>query len=426
MTTIEQVQAREILDSRGFPTIEVEVQLVGGARARAAIPSGKSKGKLEACELRDGDPARYLGKGVRKAVENVHDSIAPEVLGLDAADQAAVDRVLCEVDGTDQKTNMGANAILAVSLAVARAAAETVGLPLYKYIGGVRARTLPVPLMNVLNGGEHADNNLDIQEFMIVPLGAANFTEALRMGSEVFHNLKKILVRMGLSTNVGDEGGFAPQCESNRAGCQYLFDAIKEAGYEPGAQVAIALDCAASSFFTKDRKYLFGKEEMTAEGMVSVYEELMRDFPVVSIEDGLAEDDWEGWKIMTERLGSRTQLVGDDIFVTNTALLRKGIDLGVGNSILIKPNQIGTLTETLEAIDLARNNRYSTVISHRSGETEDTFIADLAVATNAGMIKTGSLSRSERIAKYNQLLRIEEELGEDARYPGRRAFRGMP
>lgn len=424
MTTIEQIQAREILDSRGFPTVEVELQLSGGVRGRAAVPSGKSTGEREALELRDGDLGRYHGKGVLKAIENIHDKIAPEILGLDAADQVALDRMLCETDGTPTKSNLGANAILAVSMAAARGVAETLGLPLYRYIGGVRARTLPVPFMNVLNGGQHADNTLDIQEFMIVPVGSVNFAEGLRTGAEIFHELGKILKKKGLSTNVGDEGGYAPKLTSNRQACELLVEAIAKAGHKPGDQVAIALDCAASTFFLNG-KYVLKSEEKTeysAAELVEFYAAMVDEFPIVSIEDGLAEGDWAGWKILNERLGRKVQLVGDDIFVTNPEILRRGIDEDVANSILIKLNQIGTLTETLEAIDLARTNGWTCVISHRSGETEDTFIADLAVATNAGMIKTGSASRSERIAKYNQLLRIEEELGDEARYPGRRAL----
>ncbi len=425
MSTIEQVQAREILDSRGYPTVEVEVQLTSGVRSRAAVPSGASTGEHEALELRDGDPARYLGKGVLKAIENIHDRIAPEILGLDALDQTGVDREMLRIDGTPNKSSLGANAILGVSLAVARAASEMVGLPLYRYIGGVRAQVLPVPMMNVINGGRHADNNLDIQEFMIVPVGAANFAEALRMGAEVFHELKKVLTKKGLATGVGDEGGFAPPMQSNRQACELLVEAIRTAKYQPGVQVGIGLDAAASEFF-KDGKYVMkaDKKSYSSEEMVAFYAKMVDDFPILSIEDGLAEDDWAGWAAMTRALGSRIQIVGDDIFVTNPERLRRGIAEGSANSILIKLNQIGTLTETLEAIDTARTNRFTTVISHRSGETEDTFIADLAVATNAGMIKTGSLCRSERIAKYNQLLRIEEELGDEARYPGRRAFAG--
>jgi len=426
MSTIEQIQAREILDSRGFPTVEVEVQLSGGIRARAAVPSGASTGEHEALELRDGDAARYGGKGVLKAIENIHDRIAPEILGLDALDQTGVDTEMLRLDGTPNKSELGANAILGVSLAVARAGAEYSGLPLYRYIGGVRARTLPVPMMNVINGGRHADNNLDIQEFMIVPVGAVNFAEALRMGSEIFHELKKVLGKKGLATGVGDEGGFAPAMKSNRQACELLVEAIQKANYQPGVQIGIALDSAASEFFLNGKYVMKAEEktEYTAEQLVEFYAGMVKDFPIVSIEDGLAEDDWAGWAMMTKKLGAKIQIVGDDIFVTNPERLRRGIDEGVANSILIKLNQIGTVTETLEAIDMARTNKYTTVISHRSGETEDTFIADLAVATNAGMIKTGSLCRSERIAKYNQLLRIEEELGEEARYPGRRALAG--
>jgi enolase len=428
MTIVEQIQAREVLDSRGFPTVEVEVQVSSGARSRAIVPSGASTGEHEALELRDGDAKRFGGKGVLKAIENIHDKIAPEILGLDAADQVGIDRIMCELDGTPNKKNLGANAILAVSMACARAAADTFGMPLYRYIGGVRARTLPVPMMNVVNGGRHADNNLDIQEFMIVPVGAVNFAEALRMGSEVFHALKKLLGKEGLATAVGDEGGFAPKFKSSMHACDYIVRAIHGAGFKPGEQVALALDCAASEFYKNGRYVLQGepKKGNSSTDLINFYEKLLRDFPIVSIEDGLAEDDWAGWAAMTARLGGRVQIVGDDIFVTNSERLRRGINEKVANSILIKLNQIGTLTETLEAIDLARQNGYTTVISHRSGETEDTFIADLAVATNAGMIKTGSLCRSERVAKYNQLLRIEEELGDEARYPGRRAIHGAP
>ncbi len=433
MTIIEQIQAREILDSRGHPTIEVEVSLSGGATGRAAVPSGASTGEHEALELRDKDKDRYRGKGVRTAIQNVHEKIAPDVLGLDAADQVGLDRIMCELDGTENKGNLGANAILGVSMACARAAAEQYGLPLYRYIGGVRTRLLPVPMMNVVNGGAHADNNLDIQEFMIVPVGATNFAEAMRMGSEVFHALADVLKARKLSTAVGDEGGFAPALKSNRDACKLIVAAIEKAKYKPGEQVALALDCAASEFYVKGRgkkgkgKYVLKAEKnpnFTSVDLCEFYGKLIKDFPILSIEDGLDENDWEGWAIMSEYLGEHVQLVGDDIFVTNPQRLRHAIAAGIANSILIKLNQIGTLTETLETIDLARRNRYTTVISHRSGETEDPFIADLAVATNAGMIKTGSLCRSERMAKYNQLLRIEEELADEARYPGRRAIYG--
>jgi enolase len=434
MTTVEQIQAREIFDSRGYPTIEVEVQLSGGVRGRAAVPSGASTGEHEALELRDKDAHRFAGKGVLTAIENVHSKIAPEILGLDGADQVGIDRVLCEVDGTPNKENLGANAILGVSLAIARAAAETHAMPLYRYLGGVRARTMPVPMMNVVNGGAHADNNLDIQEFMIVPVGAANFAEAMRMGAEVFHHLRLVLRKRKMSTAVGDEGGFAPAVTSNRQACTLILEAIENAKYKPGVQVALALDCAASEFYEKPKGrrkhgvYMLKAEkkpDFSAEELVGYYEKLIKEFPIISIEDGLAEDDWDGWALMTSKLGQSVQLVGDDIFVTNPERLWDGIEKGVANSILIKLNQIGSLTETLETIDLARRNRYTCVISHRSGETEDTFISDLAVATNAGTIKTGSLCRSERMAKYNQLLRIEEELGDEARYPGRRAFHGI-
>jgi enolase len=426
MSMIELIHAREILDSRGNPTVEVEARLSDGGWGRAAVPSGASTGAHEALELRDGDPARYGGKGVRKAITNIEERIAPEIVGLDAANQLEIDRTLCQLDGTPNKSSLGANALLGVSLAVARAAANELGLPLYRYLGGVRANLLPVPLMNVVNGGRHADNNLDIQEFMIVPAGAVSFSEGLRMGAEVFHELKKVLAKKGLSTAVGDEGGFAPALESNRHACELLVEAIQKAGYRPGEDVALALDCAASEFFMNGRYVMKaeGKTGSSAEDLIGFYAELVRDFPIVSIEDGLAEDDWDGWRALTARLGAQIQLVGDDIFVTNLERLRRGIESGVANSILIKLNQIGTLSETLDAIELARQNRYTSVISHRSGETEDPFIADLAVATNAGMIKTGSLCRSERVAKYNELLRIEEELGEEARYAGRRAFHG--
>jgi enolase len=425
MTMIEQVSAREILDSRGNPTIEVDVRLTSGAHGRAAVPSGASTGEHEAIELRDAAGDRYFGKGVRLAVDNVNDKIAPQVVGHDALEQVFLDRMLCDIDGTENKAVLGANAILGVSMAVARAAADAVGLPLYRYLGGVRARVLPVPMMNVLNGGSHADNNVDIQEFMIVPVGAASIAEAVRIGAEVFHHLKKVLAGRGLVTSVGDEGGFAPNLKSNREALELLEEAIKKAGWQPGEEVALALDCAASEFFIGGKYTLKAekKPDFTADELVEFYAGLVRDFPIISIEDGLAEDDWDGWKTMTRVLGDKIMLVGDDIFVTNPKRLQRGLDLGVANSILVKLNQIGTVTETLEAIDLARTHAYSTVISHRSGETEDTFISDLAVATSAGFIKTGSLCRSERVAKYNQLIRIEEELGGQAIYAGRTVLR---
>ena len=423
MSAISEIHAREILDSRGNPTVEVEVLLESGGFGRAAVPSGASTGAREAVELRDGDGKRYGGKGVRQAVKNVMEVIAPELEGTEAAEQAAVDRILLELDGTPNKSALGANALLGVSLAVARAAADEAGLPLYQYLGGAGARLLPVPLMNVLNGGAHADNGLDIQEFMLVPAGAESFSEALRTGAEIFHTLKALLRDKGLSTGVGDEGGFAPVLGSNTAALDLLLQAIERAGYRPGEDVLLALDPAASEFFHGGR-YRFRAEgkERTSEEMLAFYEALLDRYPLCSIEDGLAEQDWEGWAALTRRLGSRVQLVGDDIFVTNPAILQEGIRKGVANAILIKVNQIGTLTETLEAIELAKRAGYGTVISHRSGETEDTFVADLAVAVNAGQIKTGSLARGERTAKYNQLLRIEEELGEVASWPGRAIF----
>jgi enolase 1/2/3 len=424
MTEIESVFAREILDSRGQPTVEVEAALSGGAVGRAAVPSGASTGSREALELRDGDAKRYLGKGVSRAVLNVNETIAPHVVGEDASDQAGIDGILNELDGTPFKKNLGANAILGVSLACAKAAADAHFLPFYRYLGGAGARTLPVPLMNVINGGAHADNNLDIQEFMIVPLGAPSFREALRYGSEVFHTLKKLLKEKGLVTAVGDEGGFAPNLKSNAEALDLLVGAIEKAGYRPGADVALALDVAASELFENGTYALDGRRGIDAAGMIAYYKGLAERYPIVSIEDGLAEGDWDGWKRLTEEMGEEIQLVGDDIFVTNPTILRRGIDEGITNSILIKLNQIGTVTETLEAIGMAIRAGFTTVISHRSGETEDTSIADLAVAVNAGQIKTGSISRSDRIAKYNQLLRIEEQLADAARYPGAGAFRG--
>jgi enolase len=423
MTEIESVFAREILDSRGFPTLEAEVALVGGAIGRAAVPSGASTGSREALELRDGDAKRYLGKGVAQAVRNVNEAIAPALVGENAVDQAAIDKLLLELDGTPSKKKLGANALLGVSIACAKAAADAHALPLYRYLGGANARTLPVPLMNVINGGAHADNNLDIQEFMIVPVGFDSFAEALRAGAEVFHTLKKLLHEKGLVTAVGDEGGFAPNLGSNAEALDFLLRAIEKAGYRPGEQVALALDVAASELYENDRYTLEGKKGLDTDGMIAFLADLAGRYPIVSIEDGLAESDWDGWKKLTAQLGGSLQLVGDDVFVTNPEILRRGIDDGVANSILIKLNQIGTMTETLDAIDMAVRAAYTTVISHRSGETEDTTIADLAVAVNAGQIKTGSLSRSDRIAKYNQLLRIAERLADEARYPGRAAFR---
>ena len=423
MSAIAEIHAREILDSRGNPTVEVEVLLENGGFGRAAVPSGASTGTREAVELRDGDGKRYGGKGVRQAVRNVVEVIAPELEGTEAAEQAAVDRVLLELDGTPNKSALGANALLGVSLAVARAAADEAGLPLYQYLGGAGARLLPVPLINVLNGGVHADNGLDIQEFMLVPAGAQSFSEALRTAAEVFHALKGLLRDKGLSTGVGDEGGFAPALGSNTAALDLLLQAIERAGYRPGEDILLALDAAASEFFEGGR-YRFRAEgkERAAEEMIAFYESLLDRYPLCSIEDGLAEQDWDGWAALTRRLGSRIQLVGDDIFATNPTILGEGIKKGVANAILIKVNQIGTLTETLEAVELAKRAGYGTVISHRSGETEDAFIADLAVAVNAGQIKTGSLARGERTAKYNQLLRIEEELGAAAAWPGRALF----
>jgi len=415
------VHGREILDSRGNPTVEADVVLASGARGRAAVPSGASTGAHEAAELRDGDPKRYLGKGVQEAVRNVNEVLGPRLEGIDASDQIGVDAELMDADGTPNKAKLGANAVLAVSLAVARAAAEDVGVPLYRYLGGPMARVLPVPMMNILNGGAHASNNVDAQEFMVVPIGADRFEDALRMGVEVFHNLKKILSGMGLSTAVGDEGGFAPMLPSNEAALDVVTQAIQSAGYEPGKDIAIALDVAATELFD-DGAYVFKKGDQSrrsAAELIELYAQWVDRYPVVSIEDGLAEDDWEGWAELTRRLQGRIQLVGDDLFVTNVDRLGRGIEQGVANAVLIKVNQIGTLTETLQCIELAKGSSYGVVISHRSGETEDTFIADLAVATGAGQIKTGSASRSDRTSKYNQLLRISEELGEVAHYPGR-------
>lgn len=421
MTAIADISAREILDSRGNPTIEVEVVLESGFMGRAAVPSGASTGKLEAVELRDNDAKRYLGKGVKKAVKNVNEKIASELIGIDATDQIAVDTALIELDGSANKGKLGANAILGVSLACAKASADASALPLYRYIGGVSACTLPVPLMNIINGGAHADNNLDIQEFMIAPAGFKTFSDALRAGVEVFHNLKKILHSKRLSTAVGDEGGFAPDLKSNREAIELILQAIETAGYKPGKEVFVALDCASSEIY-KNGAYEFEGKKISSEAMIDYLRRLTADYPIVSIEDGLSEEDWAGWKALTEKLSSKVQLVGDDLFVTNPAILKKGIEQGVANSILVKVNQIGSLTETLTAVEMAKRASYTAVISHRSGETEDTTIADITVATNAGQIKTGSASRTDRIAKYNQLLRIEEELGQTARFPGASAF----
>ena len=425
MSVIELVYAREVLDSRGNPTVEVEVALESGAVGRAIVPSGASTGAFEAVELRDGDKGRYIGKGVEKAVANVNEIIAPELEGMDCFDQPAVDAVMIELDGTHNKGKLGANAILGVSMAVARAAAEELGLPLFQYIGGVNSKQLPVPMMNILNGGEHADNSVDVQEFMILPVGAKSFKEGLRMGAEVFHSLKKVLSERGLACGVGDEGGFAPNLGSNREALELIVEAIEKAGYKPGDDVRLGLDVAATEMYDKETKLYDLKHEgkkLTAEQMVDLYEEWVNNFPIVTIEDGLDEEDWDGWKILTDRLGNKVQLVGDDLFVTNTERLERGIEAGVANSILIKVNQIGTITETLDAIEMAKRAGYTAVISHRSGETEDTTIADLAVAVNAGQIKTGAPSRTDRVAKYNQLLRIEEMVGEQARYCGMKSF----
>ncbi len=423
MSLIMDVYAREILDSRGNPTVEVDVTLEDGTMGRAAVPSGASTGAFEAVELRDGDKQRYLGKGVLTAVDNVNNLIGPEVEGLNPFDQPGLDRALIELDGTDNKGKIGANAILGVSLAAAKAAAETVGLPLYQYLGGVNAKELPVPMMNILNGGQHADNNVDIQEFMIMPVGAANFKEALRMGAEVYHTLKAVLKEKSLATSIGDEGGFAPNLESNADALLAIVDAIQRAGYVPGEQIALALDVAATELYHDGVYHLAGEGlTKTTEEMIDYYEGLIKQYPIVSIEDGLAEDDWEGWRLMTERLGQKIQLVGDDLFVTNPARLARGIKEKCANSILIKLNQIGTLTETLDAIEMAKRAGYTAVISHRSGETEDVTMAHVAVAVNAGMIKTGAPARTERVAKYNELLRIEEELGESATYRGSEAL----
>ena len=418
MTELIDVRAREIIDSRGNPTVEVDVTLACGAQGRAAIPSGASTGTREALELRDNAENRFLGKGVLNAVANVNEVIAPELIGYDAMDQAGLDRTMLDIDGTENKSRLGANAILGVSMAAARAAANACDIPLYQHLGGINARVMPVPMMNIINGGEHAANNLDIQEFMILPFGAPGILEAIRMGAETFHNLKKILKGEGLSTSVGDEGGFAPNLKSNEEAIEYIIKAIEAAGYRPGKDIGIALDSAASEFY-KDGKYIFQSEgrELSAEEMIDYYEGLVDKYPLYSIEDGLAEGDWDNWELMTQRLGNRVQIVGDDIFVTNPDIFKEGIARGVGNSILIKLNQIGTLTETLDTIQMAKESGFITVVSHRSGETEDTFIADLAVGVNAGQIKTGSMSRSDRVAKYNQLIRIEEQLGDSALFP---------
>ncbi|MCS7023940.1 MAG: phosphopyruvate hydratase [Bryobacteraceae bacterium] len=426
MTEIVKIIGREILDSRGNPTVEADVYLVSGVVGRAAVPSGASTGEHEAVELRDGDKTRYLGKGTQKAVANINTEIAAALEGMDAMDQGALDRKMIALDGTPNKSRLGANAILAVSMAAARAAAEALEIPLYRHLGGVTGNTLPVPLMNILNGGAHADNSVDPQEFMIAPHGAATFSEALRMGAEVFHTLKGVLKKRGYSTAVGDEGGFAPNLKSNEEALEVVMEAIVKAGYKPGEQISLALDPAASEFYDPEKKkYVFKKSdgsERSSEEMAAFWQKWVDDYPIISIEDGMAEDDWAGWKHLTELLGKRVQIVGDDLFVTNVERLARGIEQGIANSILVKVNQIGTLTETLDAIRMATQAHYTSIISHRSGETEDAFIADLAVATNAGQIKTGSASRTDRIAKYNQLLRIEEELGASARYAGRKAF----
>jgi enolase len=427
MAKIVKVIGREILDSRGNPTVEADVLLDDDSMGRAAVPSGASTGEHEAIELRDGEKTRYLGKGTRKAAQNINDKIALAVRGMDAGDQEEIDRKMIQLDGTTNKGKLGANAILAVSMAVARAAAMSYGMPLYRYLGGVSASVLPVPMMNILNGGAHADNSVDPQEFMVAPYGAPNFSEALRMGAEIFHTLKSVLKKKGYSTSVGDEGGFAPNLKSNEEAIEVILEAITKAGYRSGKDVGLALDPAASEFYDKGRKkYVFkksDKSERTSEQMIDFWANWVKQYPIISIEDGMAEDDWKGWKLMTDVLGKKIQLVGDDLFVTNTERLAKGIKEGVANSILIKVNQIGTLTETLEAMHMAASAGYTSMVSHRSGETEDTFIADLVVATGAGQIKTGSASRTDRIAKYNQLLRIEEELGSAAKFAGRKAFR---
>jgi enolase len=422
MSEIVDIFAREVLDSRGNPTVEADVILESGAMGRAIVPSGASTGEREAIELRDGG-TRYLGKGVQKAVNNVIEVIGPALMGMDATEQAVIDRTMIEMDGTENKSKLGANAILAVSLAVAKSAAEEAGLPFYHYLGGPNAKELPVPMMNVLNGGAHADNNVDIQEFMIIPAGASSCSDAIRIGAEVFHNLKSVLKKKGYNTAVGDEGGFAPNLKSNEEAVQVILEAVEKAGYKPGQEVFIGLDAAASEFYENGVYDLKGEgKKKSSEEMVAFYEEWIKRYPIITIEDGMSEKDWKGWKLLTERIGKKIQLVGDDIFVTNTSIFRKGIAEGIGNSILIKLNQIGTLTETLDAIEMAKRAQYTAVVSHRSGESEDTTIADLAVATNAGQIKTGSLSRTDRIAKYNRLIRIEEELGDAAVYRGKEVF----
>ena len=423
MTMITDIYAREILDSRGNPTVEVDVVLEDGTIGRASVPSGASTGAYEAVELRDGDKKRYLGKGVLTAVENVNEIIAPELVGFDATEQADIDQLMIELDGTPNKGKLGANAMLGVSLAVAKAAAASIGLPLHRYIGGTNAKELPVPMMNILNGGKHADNNVDIQEFMVMPVGAKSFAEALRMNAEIYHQLKAVLKKHELSTAIGDEGGFAPNLDSNAAALDMIVEAIKEAGYKPGKQVALAIDTAATEIY-KDGLYNLAGEGLVKSSaeMVDYYEALVKKYPIISIEDGLAEDDWDGWKLLTDRLGKTVQIVGDDLFVTNPVRLAKGIEKSVANAILIKLNQIGTLTETLDAIELAKRHGYTSVVSHRSGETEDSTIADLVVAVNAGQIKTGAPARTDRVAKYNQLLRIEEMLGDSAQYNGRKVF----
>lgn len=424
MSEIVDIYAREILDSRGNPTVEVEVYLESGAMGRAAVPSGASTGEREALEMRDGDPARYLGKGVLKAVDNVNNVIAAELLGWDSTEQATIDRRMIELDGTEFKSNLGANAMLGVSLACARASADELGLSLYQYLGGPNARELPLPMLNILNGGAHADNNVDIQEFMIMPAGASCFREALRMGAEIFHALKSVLKKRGCNTAVGDEGGFAPNLKSNEEALEVIMEAIRVAGYKPGEDVLLALDVAASELYADGRYNLANEAQplKTAAELVDFYADLVDRYPIVSIEDGMAENDWDGWKLLTDKLGKRIQIVGDDLFVTNTKIFKQGIDKGIANSILIKLNQIGTLTETLEAIEMAKRAGYTAVVSHRSGETEDTTIADLVVATNAGQIKTGSASRTDRVCKYNQLLRIEDQLGDAACFNGRGVF----
>ena len=425
MTIISDIYAREILDSRGNPTVEVEVWTEGGGYGIAAVPSGASTGEFEAVELRDGDKDRYLGKGVEKAVANVNEIIAPELFGVDSINQVMIDQIMIELDGTKNKSKLGANAILGVSMACAKAAADTLALPLFQYLGGVNAKTLPVPMMNILNGGEHADNNVDIQEFMVMPVGAKTFKEALKIGAEIYHNLKKVLQEKGLGTGVGDEGGFAPNLSSNEEALKTIIEAIKKAGYKPGDDVVLALDVAASEIYDKEsKKYKFAGEgkEFTVEKLVDFYEELVEKYPIISIEDGLDEEDWEGWKLFTERLGDKIQLMGDDLFVTNVERLKRGIEQGIGNSILIKLNQIGTITETLDAIEMAKTAGYTAVVSHRSGETSDNTIADLVIATNAGQIKTGAPARSDRVSKYNQLLRLEDILGTTGQYKGKEVF----